>query len=415
MMSPPPPIPLAPTSPVPIGQGPVASTPVPSPAAQAPAPGPSTIAPDSCMLTQNTDLFGGDLPNASFPSTSPQDCCTACLANPSCFAWTLSSVQNKCYLKAKTGWQLHANVTCCMSGTANRNGVIVSLPYPSPSPSMASSPGGGVTQSPNNPNVGNTGIPSPPTANAIGPSSSLGRRKLLELPFSQYSRRSMLQASSTSSGIRYIVTSTAPTADLLSLSTTVVQYNDAGEKAKFVIDMAVPDKLSQVYYRLESIGFWFGCVFLAACALNFGAWMFLKCCESEMPGVLYVPRMQLILLMLLMSALAYVGAILLVNNLGLIPLVVGITVVVCGPLLFLTASAFGIAAALYGKRKAVYLLSSRSSRQDSTQHSRWELVFVAQIMGMSLNRGKWRPPESSRKNEFVFRFGPIFEDCRGKT
>lgn len=381
---------------------------------QSPAEVPVSTAQDSCTLSKDTDLVGGDLPNATFAATNPKDCCAACLATSSCYAWTLSSVQNKCYLKAESGWQLHANDTCCMSGTANREGVIVALPNISP-PSINLS-GGGLGKKASITNYGNG---NPPTFR--GPAGSIGSRKLLEqLPFSHNSRN-LLQDKASNSSLSgnssergYIVASTAPSAELLSPSTAVMQYSDAREKTKFIIDMAVPDKLSQAYGRLESIGFWFGCVFILACAFNFSAWMVVKCRNKETPGVLYVPRMQLILLMSLMPPLAYVGSILLVNKSGVIPLVVGITVVVCGPLLFLTASASGIAVALYRKRKTVYLLSNQYSGQNTMHYSRWELVFVAQVMGMSLNRGKWRP-ESSRKNEFVFRFGPLFEDCRGKS
>ena len=35
-------------------------------------------------------------------------------------------------------------------------------------------------------------------------------------------------------------------------------------------------------------------------------------------------------------------------------------------------------------------------------------------MGMSLARGKWRAPEPDKKNVFTFRWGPLFEDCRGE-
>lgn len=144
--------------------------------------------------------------------------------------------------------------------------------------------------------------------------------------------------------------------------------------------------------------------------------MFVRCCEGEIPGVLHVPRMQIILIMLSLSAVAYSGARLFSGGYGLVPMCVGIAVVVCVPVLLLLAAYIGIAAALYRKRKAVYLLSSRaatSQQEEAAEQSKWDLRVVGGWMGMSLNRGKWRPQDPSRKNEFVFRWGPLFEDCRG--
>jgi len=118
-------------------------------------------------------------------------------------------------------------------------------------------------------------------------------------------------------------------------------------------------------------------------------------------------------LMLSLSAMSYTGAGLFSENYGLVEFVVGIALVVCGPLLFLLAAIIGIAAAVYRKRKAVYLLSSRAPTEEAGEHSKWDLRVVAGWMGMSLNRGKWRPADPARKNVFVFRWGPLFEDCRG--
>jgi hypothetical protein len=93
---------------------------------------------------------------------------------------------------------------------------------------------------------------------------------------------------------------------------------------------------------------------------------------------------------------------------------VGIAVVVCAPVLFLLSTYVGIAAAVYRKKKAVYLLSSRANPEDPADQTKWDVRVVAGWMGMSLNRGKWRPADPARKNEFVFRWGPLFEDCRGE-
>jgi len=202
----------------------------------------------------------------------------------------------------------------------------------------------------------------------------------------------------------------------------MVQNEDAGYKVKYITTIGSADPLDadtangtseDIYLRLQQVGFWLGCVMGLAIIFNLCAWLFVQCCQGEVPGILHVPRMELTLLMLSMSALAFVGARLFSGGDGLVPLVVGIAVVVIGPVLFLLASYIGIAAALYRKKKAVYLLSSRATPDDPAEHSKWDLQVVGSWMGMSLNRGKWRPADPSRKNEFVFRWGPLFEDCRG--
>lgn len=40
--------------------------------------------------------------------------------------------------------------------------------------------------------------------------------------------------------------------------------------------------------------------------------------------------------------------------------------------------------------------------------------LVAWLLGMEPTRGRWRPPEPSARNSYVFRWGPLFEDCRGE-
>lgn len=39
---------------------------------------------------------------------------------------------------------------------------------------------------------------------------------------------------------------------------------------------------------------------------------------------------------------------------------------------------------------------------------------VAACLGTAPVRGKWKPADPSRRNSYVFRWGPLFEDCRGK-
>lgn len=38
---------------------------------------------------------------------------------------------------------------------------------------------------------------------------------------------------------------------------------------------------------------------------------------------------------------------------------------------------------------------------------------VAACLGTAPVRGKWKPADPSRRNSYVFRWGPLFEDCRG--
>ena len=37
------------------------------------------------------------------------------------------------------------------------------------------------------------------------------------------------------------------------------------------------------------------------------------------------------------------------------------------------------------------------------------------LMGIKATRGKWKSAVPNHKNVFVFRWGPIFEDCAGKA
>ena len=376
--------------------------------------------------------------------------------------WTLSIVQNQCFLKGQAGWQQNPGMTCCLSGTANRGGITPFLPgtvAPAPSVTPAavdsggggsSSGGGGGSSNNNNNNNGGSGgggsnnnnnnknggggggnrrllssrkcigldnaaATSSQRSTIIHAESS---RKLLQLPIINGTTGTALAGPDNT---RYIVTSTAAGFGPTSQTLLVVINEDAGGKTQYIMDSAsvAPEHASDggddVYLRLEQVGFWLGCVMGLAILFNLCAWLFVQCCQGEVPGVLHVPRMQLVLLMLVLCPLAFVGARLFSQGTadGIIPLVVGIAVVICGPVLFLLASYIGIAAALYRKRKAVYLLSSRAITEEAPDHSKWDLQVVASWMGMSLNRGKWRPADPSKKNDFVFRWGPLFEDCRG--
>jgi hypothetical protein len=93
---------------------------------------------------------------------------------------------------------------------------------------------------------------------------------------------------------------------------------------------------------------------------------------------------------------------------------VGIAVLICMPVFFLVWAYVLVSSSLYRKQKAVYLLSRGSARSDGRATNAWDLRVVAGWMGMSLKRGKWRPMDPSKCNTFVFRWGPVFEDCRGE-
>jgi len=172
---------------------------------------------DSCSVLQNSDFYGGDLPNSNFGTTDPQECCNACLANPGCYVWTLSFVQNQCYLKGQDGWQQRDNRTCCLSGTANRGGVPPILPLnnstDSPNADNAlnsadNALGGGGNGNNNNNSKGNRRLLSTSMLSAkpcdVSPNlrSSTGRH-LSQVP--------LINNSSVvgPENIRYIVTSTA--------------------------------------------------------------------------------------------------------------------------------------------------------------------------------------------------------------
>lgn len=198
----------------------------------------------------------------------------------------------------------------------------------------------------------------------------------------------------------------------------MISGENAGERAQFLVQSATQGAAGgqsvDDYDRLERAAFWFGCLLAAALLLNGSAFMLVKCCEGEVPGILYMPRMLLLVMLLSLTGFSFASAVLFSAGGGIVATVVGIIVVVFYPALFLLASFIGIAAAIYRKRKAVYLLSSRSSTSvDDGEVNKWDKSVIAKWMGMSLNRGKWRPTDPSKKNEFVFRWGPLFEDCRG--
>ena len=429
--------------------------PPPEQPGQTPAADASALTPgqDSCSVFENTDFFGGDLDNGSPVAADPQECCNACLAEPNCIVWTFSFVDNKCYLKGKSGWQMLGDRTCCVSGTANRNGVApIPLDQLTAGGNNNNNDGGknnsnnndGGKNNNNNNNNNNNGGKNNSNNNNGGKNNNnnnndknnndknnnnknnnggknnnnnnnlpLFGRKMLE------GRR--LQQSSTidsipvgPENIRFIAYSyNDPFSNATTQNVVVISGKNAGDRAQYLLETADASNSSDsVYDRLERAAFWFGCLLAVAVIVNGVSYMFVKCCEGEVPGVLYMPRMLLMVMLVSLTGFAFAGAVLFSGGGGLVPILVGILVVVFYPVLFLVASYIGLAAALYRKRKAVYLLSSRAPADDGDVN-KWDQRVVSEWMGMSLNRGKWRPTDPSKKNEFVFRWGPLFEDCRG--
>ena len=98
----------------------------------------SALYPASCpaaatcgTVQQDTDLFGGDLPDGIIADTaSPQACCDACKARAGCGAWTLVPWTSTCYLKAASaGFQVTV-----------RTGVLSAV-LPAPTPGSPPPPG----------------------------------------------------------------------------------------------------------------------------------------------------------------------------------------------------------------------------------------------------------------------------------
>jgi hypothetical protein len=450
--------------PEPIKQEPVVPIPVPVP--ESPAAGQGvTSGQDSCSVMENTDLFGGDLNNGGISASDPQQCCNACLSDPKCFVWTFSFVDNKCYLKGQSGWQRLGDRTCCVSGTANRNG-IPSITIDQLNGAAAGQPTGnqdkgndkgnnnqdnknqgnknnqdnknqgnknnqdnknqGNKNNQDNKNQGNKNNEDDAKKDDqnILPSDiqnifNKPNRKLL---LSSQRFRVLLQQAAPDAGIQVTpddirllaVSFNDPFSNKTTQDVIQISGKDAGDRARYLVQVSADTKTESVDYydKMERAAFWFGCLLGAGLIISAVSYTFVKCCEGEVPGVLYMPRIALMVLLFSLTGFSFAGAQLFSGGGGLGPVLVGILVVLFYPVLFLIASFVGVAAAIYRKRKAVYLLSSRTNT-DEGETNKWDKKVVASWMGMSLNRGKWRPTDPSKKNEFVFRWGPIFEDCRG--
>ena len=446
--------PTVPAAPVaqPVATQPVAQ-PVAVPAVPLPTPAVPAVTPgqDSCSIMENTDFFGGDLNNGGISAPDPQQCCNACLSDPKCFVWTFSFVDNKCYLKGPTGWQKLGDRTCCVSGTANRNGI----PSITVDQINTGGIGGNKDQNKNNQNNNNNnkdqnnnnkdqnnnnqdkgGGKNNNNNNQNNNQNTLPNNNIFNQPkgrkllMESKAFRALLQSvpptptptptvgatsAVTQDDVRLrAVSYNDPRSNVTTQNVVVIAGKDAGERAQYLVQVAADTKTESTNYydRIERAAFWFGCLLGAGIIINGVSYMFVKCCEGEVPGVLYLPRILLMVVLVSLTGFSFAGALLFSGGGGLGPVLVGILVVLFYPVLFLIAAFIGIAAAVYRKRKAVYLLSSRAST-DEAEVNKWDKRVVANWMGMSLNRGKWRPTDPSKKNEFVFRWGPLFEDCRG--
>ena len=105
-------------------------------------------------------MNGADLPNGSVEDiTSPDACCSACIARQECGAWTFVPLSELCYLKAATGWTEKPVQGLQSAVMSNRNTTVVivdpnpppSPPPPSPSPPVT--PGTPPSPSPDDPNA----------------------------------------------------------------------------------------------------------------------------------------------------------------------------------------------------------------------------------------------------------------------
>lgn len=436
-------------SPQPIVQTPVAPPAIVTPPIAVPAEPPAeqvavTPGQDSCSVLENTDFFGGDLNNGGISAPDPQQCCNACLSDPKCFVWTFSFVDNKCYLKGSSGWQKLGDRTCCVSGTANRNGI------PSITVEQINAGGiGGANQNGNkdkdNKNDNNNGNKDKDNKNQNGGGNNNNNKnggdkntlpgnnalqdifntpKNRKLLSKSKAFRVLLQDSPPTSAVTQQITQddvrlravsfSDPRSNVTTQNVVVISGQDAGDRAQYLVQVAADTKTESTNYydRIERAAFWFGVLLGAGLIINCVSYLFVKCCEGELPGVLYMPRIALMVLLVSLTGFSFAGAQLFSGGGGLGPVLVGILVVLFYPILFLIAAFIGVAAAVYRKRKAVYLLSSRANT-DEAEINKWDKRVVATWMGMSLNRGKWRPTDPSKKNEFVFRWGPLFEDCRG--
>ena len=461
-------LPVLPTEPVvpspvmPVA--PPAAVPTAPPAGLAVTPGQ-----DSCSIMENTDFFGGDLNNGGISAPDPQQCCNACLSDPNCFVWTFSFVDNKCYLKGSNGWQKLGDRTCCVSGTANRNGIpsitveqINAGGIGGAADANKNNGGGGGNNNQNNDqnqanngnknnnennndnkqnqqNNGNKNNNNQQNGGGKNQGNNNNKNDQNTLPINNNifntpknrkllmaskAFRELLQAPPSSTGATTGVTQddvrlravsyNDPRSNVTTQNVVVIAGKDAGDRAQYLVEVAADTKTESIDYydRMERAAFWFGVLLGAGLIINGMSYMFVKCCEGEVPGVLYMPRIMLMVLLVSLTGFSFAGAQLFSGGGGLGPVLVGILVVLFYPVLFLIAAFVGIAAAVYRKRKAVYLLSSRANMEEA-EINKWDKRVVATWMGMSLNRGKWRPTDPSKKNEFVFRWGPLFEDCRG--
>lgn len=401
-----PPTPLVPSpvegEPIPISNPKPSPTPPPSPALP-------VVSTESCSNLENTDFFGGDLKAGGVPAANPQQCCDSCLSDPGCAVWTFSRVDNRCYLKGKIGWQTFRDRTCCVSGITSRNGVPSVTLQKAPEVEVGKNGADNNNNGNNNNNNDNKN-----NDNDNDNDNNNKNRKLLKARSLLQEIQDVVTSAVAPDNVRLRAISYNDPFSNTTASSKVISEQIAGERAKYLIEISADtNSESKDYYdRIERAAFWFGCLLGAALLVNIVSYLLVKCCEGEVPGVLYMPRMVLMSMLISLCGFSFASADLFSNGGGIGPVIIGILVVVFYPILFMVSSAIGIVAALYKRRKAVYLLSSSSNTEDF-EVSKWDKKVISSWMGMSLNRGKWRPTDPSKKNEFVFRWGALFEDCRG--
>ncbi len=408
----PPPVQLSP--PTPMSPTPVegAATPVLSPVPPPIIPAPPvlpTIPTESCSNLENTDFFGGDLKTGGVPAANPQQCCDSCLSDADCAVWTFSRVDNRCYIKGKIGWQTFRDRTCCVSGITSRNGVPSVTLQKVPEVDVGNNVADDKNNDKNNGNKNNNN-----NGNKNKNNNGKNRRLMKARALLQEIQDVVTSAVAPDNVRLRAISYNDPFSNTTSASGKIISGQIAGERAKYLIEISADTNSESIDYYdgIERAAFWFGCLLAAALLVNTVSYLLVKCCEGEVPGVLYLPRMILMSMLISLCGFSFASAELFSNGGGLGPVIIGILVVVFYPVLFLVSSAIGIVTTLYRRRKAVYLLSSNSNTEDF-EISKWDKKVISSWMGMSLNRGKWRPTDPSKKNEFVFRWGALFEDCRG--
>jgi hypothetical protein len=358
----------------------------------------------SCNVADNVDYYSGDIENGKRENVeNPTVCCNMCTNTPGCAVWTWARVDKRCYLKRATGWTKKTNASCCVSGTKLSSAATTTT-------TTSSSPSSPVVQAQSNP------TPSPP-ASSSSPSSS-SRPSALDIVnniLGNNSGRKLMQSAADAPVQRYIVMSIGVPNPGQADSKNIYTLNptESWDKSRHMMALADPsfeyENSTNPYDPLYKALFWMTLLLCGACLFAFSAWLVVLVSDGEVPGALYFPRMQVTTIMFAMSALGLASAELFSNG-NLLEICIGVGVAVVGPVLFIGGMHLFLQKALYKKKRSAYLLT-RTTR--SKKDTAWDRSVVKGWMGMSLNRGKWKNPDPIKRNDFTFRWGPVFEDCRG--